>query len=129
MDTPSEYPSLGDILHASTGLLATKYLAGLWRSSLPSYMVLTSIHPAAALVCALYDHALMFDDELTVIWRKGGINIAKIVYICVRYGTNVSLIYVAYSMFQLKLRPSERHSDAKISVQSSPDFGPLWMIK
>ncbi|KAJ3559560.1 hypothetical protein NM688_g269 [Phlebia brevispora] len=75
-------PSAEEILGAINGLLATKYLA------------------ACALVCALWDHLINVDKEVQVLWRRKGKTgkTTKIVYVVVRYGSEISLVYVAYML-------------------------------
>ncbi|KAJ3559558.1 hypothetical protein NM688_g270 [Phlebia brevispora] len=73
-------PSAEEVFGAINGLLATKYLA------------------AAALVCSLWDHMINIDREIHVLWQSKTAKVTKFVYTVVRYGSDISLVYVAYML-------------------------------
>ncbi|KAF7791869.1 hypothetical protein EIP86_002893 [Pleurotus ostreatoroseus] len=78
MAASSMYPSSPDIMSSINGLLAAKYMAG------------------SAVVTALYDHILTFDEEVAYIWQGEGTILTKAVYLYLRYGAEIPLLYVAY---------------------------------
>lgn len=51
--------------------------------------------PAAALVIAIYDHWLTFDQEVSLIWTQG-LSISKVVFMVNRYCAEGVLLFVAY---------------------------------
>ncbi|KAF7794870.1 hypothetical protein EIP86_006012 [Pleurotus ostreatoroseus] len=59
MDTSLDLPLLELILSSATGLLETRYFAGPY-----------DISKAVALVCALWDHSITFNNEVKYIWKK-----------------------------------------------------------
>ncbi len=106
MATPADEALLQEVLASGSALLATKYLAGTAYPFLDSRRVLISRLAASALVSALYDHVLTFDEEVAVMWQGWNISFTKVFYVYMRYGTEGSLIYVAYSEFPQRFTPS-----------------------
>ncbi|KAK0190233.1 hypothetical protein F5146DRAFT_1043401 [Armillaria mellea] len=78
--------------------------------------------PPAGIALMLWDHALTFDEEVTVIWGsfKGPI-LPTVIYVLNRYFTEAVLLYTAY-VFSIGLR---RPTDNKVSSWCATVF---WLL-
>jgi arginine repressor len=79
-------------------ILATRYLSGTYYVDL-DFSKLRNVL-AAAIALLLYDHALSFDQEVTLIWLNTAAGAGnRIGFMINRYLTEAMVVYVSYSKY------------------------------